>query len=239
MVLSSSRRVVFSRRAYFGVCAMVAMVGCALVSPAVLSQETRAQVLVKQALSMPASQNAGERLYLSLCVRCHGPEAHGEAATATPALSGQRADYLVKQLADMAEAYRPAAEMHRLIAREELTSPKSLRNVASYLSFLPPLRNPQTGDGGELARGQQLYEAACFQCHGARADAHEQGIVPILRSQHYAYLLMQMRQMPMNHGTALSEETMERFEDYSLKDLSALSDYISRIPARPAGAAVR
>jgi cytochrome c553 len=212
---------------------MLATVSSALLSTTALSQQTRTQAIVKQAMSMPARQEAGERLYAQLCVRCHGPEAHGDPATTTPSLAGQRAGYLVKQLADMAEAYRPAAEMHRLIARKELISPKSLRDVASYLSSLPQLRNPQTGDGRALARGQQLYEAVCFQCHGARADAQEQGIVPILRSQHFSYLVMQMRQMPMNHGYAMSEETLERFEDYSLRDLSALGDYISRIKAQP------
>lgn len=193
------------------------------------AQESRIDSLVSQALALKPNKVSGARLFDELCARCHGPAGEGEASTVTPALAGQLPRYVIKQLADMAEANRSTAEMHRLAARAELIRPQALADIAGHLDSLPRMRRPQLGDGTQLSEGKQIYESQCAQCHGFQAEGDSQNAVPVLQGQHYSYLLMQMRQMPISHGTSLSFETLERFEELKLEELTAVSDYVSRI----------
>lgn len=80
-----------------------------------------------------------------------------------------------------------------------------------------------------------MYETICLQCHGPQADGDADAFVPALQGQHYSYLLMQTRQMPVSHGYDLGVETLERFEDLTLEELAAVSDHISRIKVEGRG----
>lgn len=78
--------------------------------------------------------------------------------------------------------------------------------------------------------GKRIYQAECMQCHGVRGDGDAHAGVPALHGQHYAYLLLQTRQMPVSHGYDIGVETLERFEDLKLDELAAVCDYISWLP---------
>lgn len=193
------------------------------------SQVNRTQRLVEQTLALAPQRDRGARLYAERCARCHGTNATGDAETVTPSLAGQATSYLVRELVDMAESNRPVSEMHRLLAQPELTSAQAIRDVTSYAASLPRLMKPQVGNGQALPLGQRVYETICLQCHGPQAEGDATAFVPALQGQHYSYLLMQTRQMPVSHGYDLGVETLERFEDLTLEELAAVSDYISRI----------
>jgi cytochrome c553 len=206
----------------------VACVG-AIISGVVAAQVSRSERLVEQALGLKPDRAAGARTFQRLCSSCHGREAHGNADAVTPALAGQLTAYLIRELVDMAESNRPARDMHRTVARAELAEAQALRDVASFLTALPRLARPQTGDGQTVMLGQRVFDAECRQCHGARAEGDVQRGVPALQGQHYAYLLSQSRQMPVAHGYDVGVETLERFEELTLEELAAVSDYISRM----------
>jgi len=212
-----------------GLAVISVAVGSVVMLPRADSQVNRTQRLVEQALALVPQRDRGARLYAERCASCHGKDATGDAETVTPSLAGQIDGYLIRELVDMAESNRPVSEMHRLLARPELTSAQAIRDVTSHVASLPRLAKPQVGNGQALPLGQRVYETICLQCHGPEAQGDRAALVPALQGQHYSYLLMQTRQMPVSHGYDIGVETLERFEDLTLEELAAVSDYISRI----------
>jgi cytochrome c553 len=204
----------------------------------VAAQVSRSERLVEQALELKPDHAAGARTFERLCSSCHGSDAHGNADTVTPALAGQLPAYLIRELVDMAESNRPARDMHRTVVRAELADAQALRDVTSFLAALPRLTRPQTGDGQTVMLGQRVFDAECRQCHGAHAEGDAERGVPALQGQHYAYLLSQSRQMPIAHGYDVGVQTLERFEELTLDELAAVSDYISRMRVSAKGESV-
>jgi len=47
-----------------------------------------------------------DKLYIQRCASCHGPEALGKPATSAPALAGQQAEYLERQLGHFVSGLR-------------------------------------------------------------------------------------------------------------------------------------
>jgi cytochrome c553 len=74
---------------------------------------------------------------VSACIGCHGPKGNGNPAAKYPALSGQHADYVVKQLKDYASGARKpignAAIMSDIAVRMSETE---MEAVASYMQGL-------------------------------------------------------------------------------------------------------
>lgn len=119
--------------------------------------------------------------------------------------------------------------MHRHIARAELSTLQAVRDVASYLSTLPPMTEPQLGDGKQVVLGGQIYSTVCADCHGPQGVADEAGRIPALRGQHYSYLPRQARQLASGHRYSVDIPVIVVV--LTLDQLTAVSDYISRLPA--------
>lgn len=92
----------------------------------------------------PSYWQAGEKLYrggdaargIPACMACHGPTGRGNEPAKFPALRGQHAVYLSKQLNDYASGARttgPAGIMQTIAKR---LSAEDIRNVTSYLQGL-------------------------------------------------------------------------------------------------------
>jgi cytochrome c553 len=92
----------------------------------------------------PSYWRAGEKLYrggdaargIPACMACHGPTGRGNEPAKFPALRGQHAVYLSKQLNDYASGARttgPAGIMQTIAKR---LSAEDIRNVTSYLQGL-------------------------------------------------------------------------------------------------------
>jgi cytochrome c553 len=198
------------------------------------AQTERGNALIERALALRGDVANGESLYVTHCASCHGPQAYGNAATVTPSLAGQLPIYLIKQLVDFAESDRSAPEMHRVVAVKQLVSPQAIRDVSTYVSELPPNPQPEVGDGKDLVEGKRYYSGLCAFCHGAGAEGNERHATPSLRHQHYSYLLMQTRGLAVGHRYSVPVEVIQTLEKVPFEQLSAIADYLSRLPAKDA-----
>lgn len=195
------------------------------------AQDGRIEQAIAGAMALEPDIVEGATLYRKHCVSCHGRKAYGNPIQVTPALAGQVTPYRIKQLADLAEGYRDPPEMHRQIARAELSTLQAVRDVASYLSTLQPLTEPQLGAGKQVVLGGRIYQTVCADCHGVQGAPNEAGRIPALRGQHYSYLVRQARQLASGHRYSVDISVMILLEALTLEQLTAVSDYISRLPA--------
>jgi len=197
------------------------------------AQTRRASEIISQALASEPNMEDGVRLYRAHCLSCHGPEAHGDARAVVPSIAGQVSSYLIKQLVDIAEGDREVTEMHRVVARAELTSPRALRSLSAYLNRLPPDPTPQHGDGKRLAVGEKTYRASCMQCHGEHGEGDEATYSPALRGLDFSYLLSESRRIAIGHRYSADISAIELLEGLSLEQLTAVADFASRLPLPP------
>ncbi|MEE4193172.1 MAG: c-type cytochrome [Halieaceae bacterium] len=141
-----------------------------------------------------ADLEAGKASY-GTCAACHGSDAAGNPALNAPALAGQSADYLARQITHYQAGIR-GADARDTLGRQmqgmaaTLTSPEAVANVAAYIASLP------AGDGGEAGEhdkrnGEVQYNANCGACHGANAQGNPALNAPNLATLDEAYLRRQ------------------------------------------------
>lgn len=89
----------------------------------------------------PSYWEAGQKLYrggdqargIPACMACHGATGKGNEPAKFPALRGQQATYVVKQLKDYASGARTTGPNGIMETIAKRLSPDDMRNVASYL----------------------------------------------------------------------------------------------------------
>jgi cytochrome c553 len=89
----------------------------------------------------PSYWQAGEKLYragdsarsIPACMACHGPTGRGNEPAKFPALRGQQAVYVTKQLNDYASGARATGPNGIMQTIAKRLSPEDIRNLASYL----------------------------------------------------------------------------------------------------------
>jgi cytochrome c553 len=89
----------------------------------------------------PSYWEAGQKLYrggdqsrgIPACMACHGPTGAGNEPAKFPALRGQHAVYLVKQLNDYASGARTTGPNDIMQTIAKRLSPDDVRNLASYI----------------------------------------------------------------------------------------------------------
>jgi cytochrome c553 len=193
--------------------------------------------LTSQAAALTPDVPHGMVLFMKHCTGCHGRKAWGDGPREIPALAGQRAAYLIAQLAHFIDGGRPGSELHGPAMHESLQPPdvnraQALRDLAGWLSQAAPNREPEHGTGQALASGKRAYTRACAGCHGTSGDGRDSPPVPALASQHYSYLRTQLRNLSTGqvaHAPGLGPEILGPAEQQQ-----ALADYASRLtPATP------
>ncbi len=129
------------------------------------------------------------------CSMCHGVQ--GTPPVTAPALAGQHADVVYKELRDYQNGVRQNAVMQPIIAAR---SDQDLHDLAAYYASLP--RGPATetapsGAGPDanavrlaMQGDPQRNIAPCAACHG---QLDRKGAAPWLGGQSSAYLAAQMR----------------------------------------------
>jgi cytochrome c553 len=194
---------------------------------------TQTLELYQKAVTLSPDPERGAKQFRSHCASCHGRQALGSADKVVPSLAGQVESYLLKQLIDFVELDRDEPEMHRVFARKELGQPQAWRDLAAYLSRLAPNERAQVGNGVDIMRGSRAYTSYCATCHGRSGEGREDAFVPALRSQHYSYLLLQLRSFDAERRTNTHPVLLEHMVDLDVDDKEALADFMSRmLPSR-------
>jgi len=92
----------------------------------------------------PTHRQSGEKLYqagdkargIPACTACHGPTGAGIETAKYPALRGQHAPYLAKQLADYASGARNTGPNGIMPTIAKRLSPDDIRDLTSYVQGL-------------------------------------------------------------------------------------------------------
>ncbi len=85
----------------------------------------------------------GASVYFRVCEACHGPLGEGDVLRFRPRLAGQHYEYLLRQLAQTAQGYRPGMDPAH-VARLRALTPEQIRGVADYLSRVSPDLSAET-----------------------------------------------------------------------------------------------
>lgn len=130
------------------------------------------------------------------CVACHGDAGQGNAELDAPALAGQGALYLERQLKHFKAGVRgsdakdvPGAQMR---AMASTLTDQDMLLLATYLSELPRSVTP-VASSGDLKNGNNYYQSKCGACHGGRAQGNPGLNAPSLAGLDAAYLRHQFR----------------------------------------------
>lgn len=193
------------------------------------SAEERVDHRTQEALAMDAHPVRGKELYSEYCARCHGDAGQGNAGKVIPALAGQRFNYLVRQLANFAGAERQSSTMHGVTIQPAINDPQEWVNIAAYLNRLTPPIDAQIGSGKAMQLGRGIFHEQCASCHGADASGDQDGFVPSLRHQHYAYLDEQMHKLADGYRHNADEDLVRFMRSFDERDMRGTADYLSRL----------
>lgn len=137
----------------------------------------------------------GKQLFAQ-CAACHGSKGEGNAALNAPAIAGQDATYLERQLRNfrnrrrgMGKSDAPGTQM-QAAATATLPDDAAVTKVASYAASLPKTVNA-TPAAGNLHTGNNLYQGKCGACHGVAADGNPTLKAPRLAGLDAAYIKRQ------------------------------------------------
>ncbi len=136
----------------------------------------------------------GEQLY-SQCIACHGDKGQGNASLNAPAIAGQDAVYIERQLQNFRNRRRGAhksdvfgAQMQA--AATALTDDAAVAKVARHIAKLPRI-SVATPAPGNLHNGNNLYQGKCGACHGGKAEGNPALQAPGLDGLDAAYIKRQ------------------------------------------------
>jgi cytochrome c553 len=142
-----------------------------------------------------ADADRGKTLFAT-CAACHGQEAGGNPALQAPALAGQDAAYIARQLNNFRAGIRgadaadtSAAQMRASVA--VLADEAAVADLAAYVASLPPFAAAPGEAGGDLRNGNNFYQGKCGACHGGKAEGNAALSAPRLAGQDTAYLRRQ------------------------------------------------
>lgn len=148
-----------------------------------------------------------------LCASCHGFKAEGNALVNAPALGGQEAWYLERQInyfhtgvrgsdVDDDHGKRMATMTRGLASAEEIA------DIVAYIGKLP-VAAPEATLEGDAATGKPLY-AACAACHGSKAEGNATLNAPALVNLDDWYQLTQLQKFRNGQRGADASDTYGR-----------------------------
>jgi cytochrome c553 len=136
----------------------------------------------------------GATLATQHCSMCHGVV--GTVQVTAPALAGQYADVIYKEMRDFQSGQRPSAVMQAIIAGR---SDQDLHDLAAYYASLPlapAAGKTRAGEGPDATAVRLVMQgdpqrniAPCAACHG---QLDRKGAAPWLGGQSAAYLAAQL-----------------------------------------------
>jgi cytochrome c553 len=183
-----------------------------------------------EALHKKGNAKAGEEGY-EVCGACHLPSGAGRPDGTFPQLAGQHTTVLIKQMADIRAGLRDNPTMYPFA--QTLTDAQELADVSAYIEKLciPIEHGKYEGkDAAEqIAKGKDLYEKQCKECHGANGDGNKEKFYPVIAGQHYKYLLRQMTEIRDGHRRNANPDMVKVIKPYTNDQLVAISAYQSSL----------
>jgi cytochrome c553 len=136
----------------------------------------------------------GANLYAT-CVACHGKKGEGNPALNAPAIAGQDAAYLERQLRNFRSSRRGAHKADALGAQMRALATAvgddaAVARVARYVATLPKTV-VATPARGNLHNGNNLFQGTCGACHGTQAEGNPALNSPRLAGLDAAYIKRQ------------------------------------------------
>lgn len=134
----------------------------------------------------------GAELFV-LCTQCHGPDGGGMEMALAPAIAGLDQWYVEAQL----NVFRSGARglhpediggMRMYPMSRWLRSEEDVKAVSAYVASLPKTNPEPVLEGGDAAKGQQLY-ATCLACHGDKGQGNQTVASPPLAGTSDWYIL--------------------------------------------------
>jgi cytochrome c553 len=135
---------------------------------------------------------------------------------------------MLKQMADIVEGLRDNPTMYPF-AKEALKDPQELANTAAYIQTLciPTDHGKYEGPDAaqQIAKGKELYEKQCKECHGAHGEGNAEKFYPVIAGQHYKYLLRQMTEIRDGKRRNANPDMVKVIKPYTDDQLVAISAY--------------
>jgi len=169
--------------------------------------------------------STGTKLYRD-CAACHGKDGGGVIDGSVPAIGGQPAEVVRRQLQSFRRGARTDLRMQHFSNNDHLAGDEA---VSRYVAGLQRVMPPATGSGRALDAGAAEFARSCASCHGPRGQAVASRGIPALARQHASYLERKMREaaagqnsIGQSHRAIISRIPPERAE--------AIANWLSREP---------
>jgi cytochrome c553 len=137
----------------------------------------------------------GDGTAFTPCVACHGGKGEGNPTLNAPAIAGQDASYLERQLLNLRAGRRGAhpsdtfgAQMRAIAST--LADDSQGAKIAQYVASLPKTVSA-TPARGDLHNGNNLYQGKCSACHGVKAQGNPALKAPRLVGLDVSYIKRQ------------------------------------------------
>jgi len=183
-----------------------------------------------EALKKKGDVKNGKETY-EVCGACHLPSGAGRPDGTFPQLAGQHATVLIKQMADIREGLRDNPTMYPFA--KTLTDPQELADTAAYINSLciPVDHGRYEGPDAaiQVAKGHELYEKECKECHGVNGEGNKEKFYPVIAGQHYKYLLRQMTAIRDGKRRNANPDMVKIIKKYSDDQLVAISAFQSSL----------
>jgi cytochrome c oxidase subunit 2 len=132
------------------------------------------------------------------CAACHGNKGEGNATLNAPAIAGQDAAYLERQLHNFRNRRRGGNQSDALAAPMQaaataLTDDAAVAKIASFVANLPKTVSAPPARGN-LHNGNNLYQGKCGACHGGQAEGNPALKAPRLAGLDAPYIKRQFGQ---------------------------------------------
>jgi len=170
----------------------------------------------------------GQELFV-ICTACHNADGSGVEDGTVPAIAGQYASVIEKELADFHEERRWNIRMERVIYARHLTRRDDEADIAAYVSSLPHHVTRSRGDGTALALGTRAYFRECEGCHGALGQGSAAKLTPRLDGQHFQYLVRQILNAGNRRRPNLINSHAQRVRGLTADEINGIADYLARI----------
>lgn len=178
------------------------------------------------------------RAWFGTCVGCHGNSGEGNFAMNGPNITGQRYDYILRQMRNYATGLRGGVDDYygwQMNGRvNALPGDRAHRDVAYFVSELETIV-PEPTIQADVDAGRKIYQT-CVACHGSRGEGNRQVGSPALSTLNDWYLVRQIELYRTGvrgaHPDDAFGQTMRAIAVNSLKDsddIRNVAAYIARL----------